>query len=105
MSMEPHNIKNNNELLLQLTKGLFWNCDIKNLDCMRDKEYIIRRILEAGLENDEIIMWKLYSCEDIKNVALNIENLDDDKILYMSFVLKIKETEFRCYKKKPWYRK
>jgi len=92
-------------LLSQLSKEVFWNCDIKNFDYLRDKEYIIKRIIEAGLENDEIIMWKLYSYEDIKNVALNLENLHEDTVSYMGFVLKIKESEFKCYKKKPWYRK
>ena len=97
--------QNNNKLLSQLTKGLFWNFDTEKLDYLKHKKYIIERILEAGLENDEIIMWKLYPYEDIKNVALDIENLDEDKVTYMSFVLKVKETEFKCYKKKPWYRK
>jgi len=97
--------QNGNELLLELTKGLFWNSDIKKLDYIRDKKYIIERILDAGLENDEIIMWKLYSYKEIKKIALNIENLHKDMITYMSFVLKVKETKFKCYNKKPWYQK
>ena len=97
--------QNGNELLLELTKGLFWNSDIKKLDYIRDKKYIIERILDAGLENDEIIMWKLYSYKEIKKIALNIENLHKDKVTYMSFVLKVKETKFKCYNKKPWYQK
>jgi hypothetical protein len=94
-----------NELLLQLTKEVFWNCDINKLDYIRDKDFIIKRIIEAGLENDEIIMWRLYSYDDIKYVALNLENLHEDKVTYMSFVLKVKENKFKCYKKKPWHRK
>jgi hypothetical protein len=94
-----------NTLLLSLTKGLFWNSDVEKLDYLRDKDYIIKRIIEAGLENDEIIMWKLYPFEDIKNIALSIENLHKDKIIYMSFVLNIKEDEFICCKKKQWYQK
>ena len=90
---------------MQLTKGLFWNSDVNTLDYIRDKKYIIERILDAGLENDEIIMWKLYSYNDIKKIALNIENLHKDVVTYMSFVLKVKETDFKCYNKKPWYRK
>jgi hypothetical protein len=93
------------ELLMQLTKEVFWNCDINKFDYLRDKKFIIERIIDAGLENDEIIMWRLYSYDDIKNVALNMENLDEDIVTYMSFVLKVKESEFKCYKKKPWYRK
>jgi hypothetical protein len=94
-----------NELLLQLTKAVFWNCDIDKFDYLRDKKYIIERIIDGGLENDEIIMWKLYSYDDIKNVALNMEYLHEDIVTYMAFVLKVKEDEFKCYKKKPWYKK
>nr|AFK83722.1 hypothetical protein MucpaDRAFT_4567 [uncultured bacterium 35A20] len=93
------------KLILQLTKAAFWNCDLDKFDYSRDKDYIIKRIVEAGLENDEIIMWKLYSYDDIKNVALNIESLRNDIITYYSFVLKVEEKDFICYNKKPWYKK
>ncbi|MDR0312174.1 MAG: hypothetical protein LBI14_01105 [Treponema sp.] len=93
------------ELLLQLTKAVFWNCDLDKFDYLRDKDYIIERIIDAGLENDEIIMWNLYSYDDIKNVALNMEYLHEEIVSYMAFVLKVREDEFKCYKKKPWYKK
>ena len=93
------------KLMLQLTKAVFWGMDLNKLDYIRNKNTIIERIIEAGLENDEIIMWKLYSYEDIKNVALNMENLDEDIVIYMAFVLEVDEKEFKCYGKKPWYRK
>jgi hypothetical protein len=85
------------KLLSQLTKAVFWNCDLDKFDYARDKKYIIERIIEAGLENDEIIMWKLYSYDDIKNVALKMEYLEDDIVTYMAFVLKMKESDFKCY--------
>jgi len=105
MDRDDSLFQSNNKLLLQLTKGLFWNSDVNVLDYIRDKKYIIERILDAGLENDEIIMWKLYSYDEIKDIALNIENLHKDMVTYMSFVLKIKETDFKCYNKKQWYQK
>ncbi|MCL1836172.1 MAG: hypothetical protein FWG46_01355 [Treponema sp.] len=105
MAETDNSHENNNKLLSQLTKGVFWSSDIDQLDYLRDKEYIIEQIIDAGLENDEIIMWKLYSYEDIKNIALNMENLHKEKVTYMSFVLKVKESEFKCYKKKQWYQK
>ena len=93
------------KLMSQLTKAVFWGMDISKLDYIRNKHTIIERIIEAGLENDEIIMWKLYPYEDIKNVALDMENLDEEKITYMAFVLEVEEKEFKCYGKKPWYKK
>jgi len=104
MNNDDKSIKDR-ELLLQLTKAAFWNYDLNSFDYIRDKKIIIERILDAGLENDEIIMWKLYSYDDIKDIAVNMEYLDEDMVTYMAFVLKIKEEDFRCYGKKPWYRK
>jgi len=96
---------NNNKPLQGLTGGLLWNMNFEKIDYLRDKELIIERIIESGMENDEIIMWKLYSYEDIKNIAVNMENLHKDIITYMAFVLKIDEKEFRSYGKKMWYEK
>jgi len=101
----PEDLKENQNILSQFTKGLFWSYDINKLDYLKNKKTVIEQVIEAGLEDDEILMWKLYSYEDIKNVALNIEYLEPDKLPYIAFVLKIKEEEFKCYGKKPWYRK
>ena len=101
--MEP--TINNNIPLLDLTGGLLWNMNFEKIDYLRDKEFIIERIIESGMEKDEIIMWKLYSYEDIKNIAINMENLKKEEVIYMAFVLKINETDFRSYGKKMWYEK
>lgn len=95
----------NQKILSQFTKGLFWSYDINKMDYLRSKDTIIEQVIEAGLEDDEILMWKLYDYEDIKRVALNIEYLEPSDLAYMAFVLKINEEEFKCYGKKPWYRK
>jgi len=97
--------KEKEQLFSELTKGLLWNFDVEKMDYLRDKKQIIERILEAGLENDEIIMWKLYTYKEIKKIALNMENLHKDVVTYLSFVLKVKEKRFKCYGKKPWYQK
>ena len=90
--------ENKNELILGLDKTTFWNCDLNEMDYIKNKKTIIKRIIQNGTENDEIIMWKLYSYETIKDVAINIDYLDKDRLFYMSFVLKLKEKYFKCYK-------
>jgi len=95
----------NKEILSQFTRGLFWNFDKSKLNYRQDREMIIKRVIEAGLERDEILMWKLYDHEDIKNVAINMENLEEEKILYLSVVLHIDKEVFKCYGKKMWYQK
>ena len=95
----------NNKTLLDLTGGLLWNMNFNEIDYVRDKKLIIERIIESGMERDEIIMWKLYSYDDIKEVAINMDNLPKDEVTYMAFVLKINETDFKSYNNKMWYEK
>jgi len=94
-----------NKLLSQLTRAAFWNVNFDKLDYLLHKKLIIERIIDYGLENDEIIMWKMYPYKDIKKVALNMENLHGEIIAYMSLVLNVKEKKFKCYGKKQWYQK
>ncbi|MCL2758954.1 MAG: hypothetical protein FWD22_01945 [Treponema sp.] len=95
----------NQDIISEFTKGLFWNFNTEKLDLLLHKNLIIERVIEAGLENDEVLMWKLYSYEDIKKVAIEIEYLSPEKLNYIAFVLKINEEGFKCYGQKPWYRK
>jgi len=92
-----------NYLLSQLSSHIFWNCNIANLDYHKDKKIIIERIVEYGVEKDEIVMWKLYSYRTIKKIVTKMDNLDQNKIGYLSMIFNIKESKFKCYKKKPWH--
>jgi len=96
---------NNQDILLNFTKGLFWNFNKEKLDFKKHKDLIIERIIEAGLEDDEILMWRIYSYKDIKKVALNMESLLPEKLEYIAFVLKIEEKKFKSYGKIPWFKK
>ena len=85
-----------------IRKEIFWNCEYASLNYIDNKDIIIKRIIQYGNEKEEIIMWKLYTFEEIKNVAINIDNLDRDRLRYMAFVLNIKEEMFKCYKNKQF---
>ncbi|MCL2800135.1 MAG: hypothetical protein FWD28_00050 [Treponema sp.] len=100
-----NNFKKNEFLLTQFTNGLFWNFNKDKIDFFKHKDLIIERVIEAGLENDEILMWKLYKYKDIKKVAINMESLIYEKLEYIAFVLKINEKKFKSYGKLDWFRK
>ena len=98
------NIRNKQptDILYQFSPSLFWNCDVSKLHYKKNKKIIIERIIENGKESDEILMWKIYSYREIKNVALNSLNLEKDKLMYMSFILQIPEEKFKSYEKRQW---
>jgi hypothetical protein len=90
------------EMLKELSPHLFWNIDVSKLDIKKNKKTIIERIIEYGLDNDEIILWKLYNYFTIKKVAVNMDSLPYLRIKYYSFVLNLKENKFKCYKNKSY---
>ena len=56
---------------LPLTKkSLFWDTDIKNIDRVKNKRYVIERILKFGDFDDYRWMRNAYSEEEVKKVIL-----------------------------------
>jgi len=94
--------ENKNILLKELSPHIFWNIDITKLDAQKNRKTIIERIIEYGLDNDEIILWKLYNRHIIKKTAINMSYLPYMRIKYYSFVLNVKEKYFKCYKNKSY---
>jgi len=61
-----------------LTKtSLFWDTDINTIDMVKNKRYVIERILKFGDFDDYTWMRNAYSTEDIKSVILE-ERVDLD---------------------------
>lgn len=60
--------------LTKLSKGLFWDTRIEKINWMRNKEWVIQRVLEYGnsVEINEII--KFYGKDAIKQVFPNIKS-------------------------------
>jgi len=94
--------KNRNKILKELSPHLFWNIDVSKLDVKKNKKIIIERIIEYGLDNDEIILWKLYNYFTIKKVAINMDALPYLRIKYYSFLLNTGENKFKCYRNKSY---
>jgi hypothetical protein len=95
-------IKNTkNSILSQFSPHLFWDTDMGKLDVRRDKTYIIERVMNYGLETDEIILYKLYSFGTIRKTVIQLETLNQRTIAYLSMVLNLKETKFKCFGKIP----
>jgi hypothetical protein len=58
-----------------------------------------RRFCFWGVEiSDEILMWKLYNYNTIKNIAINDVNLNKDRLVYLSVVLNTNINKFKCHK-------
>ena len=92
---------NKNVILSQFSPHLFWDTNLDKLDVKRDKTCIIERVINYGLEKDEIILYKLYSAGTIKKTVTKLETLNQRTIAYLSMVFNLKETDFKCFGKIP----
>jgi hypothetical protein len=92
--------KNKNAILSQFSPHLFWDCRLDKLDVRKDKAYIIDRVMNYGLEKDEIILYKLYSAGSIRKTVTKLE-LNQRTIAYLCMILNLKETDFKCFGKIP----
>jgi hypothetical protein len=68
--------------ILDLSTHLFWDVDLNAMDFEKSKEQIIYKVLEYGLLNDWNIIKEVYGLETIKNVALELRNLDVVTLAY-----------------------
>ena len=90
-----------NDLLLKLSKYLFWDYNVNTLDPNIDKNLILERVFTRGTENDEKEIFNYYGKELIKDAVLNIKYLDKKTLNYLSIVFDISKESFKCYKKTP----
>ena len=83
---------------------LFWDTNIDKIDCEKDKDLIIERVLVFGSENDERLLYALYSEHAIKKTAKKSMNLNDRTIACLSAIFNIPKEKFKCYGKRPYSR-
>ena len=62
--------------------------------------FVLQRVLQYGLLKDWLILKSNLGLERIKSIAVQIPVLDDVSISFLSNLLHIEKSEFRCYKNK-----
>jgi hypothetical protein len=88
------NYKNN--LILSLSPSLFWDVHIGKLDYKKHRDFIIERIVVYGTENDEKLLYKLYTWKEIKRSVIFSDSLTETAVNYISSILDIKKERFKC---------
>jgi len=84
--------------LFDLTPHIFWDVDVESIDVEKNGVFILQRVLQYGLLQDWLILKSSLGYEKIKSIAVSISTLDDVSISFLSNLLKIEKSEFKCYK-------
>jgi len=90
---------NGNFLLKQISKAPFWDINIEYLDYKKNMVFIIERVFVYGNENDEKLLNKIYTLNQIKKSVLKSKELTETVIGYLSVILNIKKEKFNVMPK------
>lgn len=93
------------EVLSYLSPRLFWDANLKLLNVQEHKAYIIKRVLEFGEWNEYLKIKEFYGFDTIVKVALDLRDLDDLTLNFISVVSGRPKEEFRCYKLRSYNQK
>ncbi len=80
-----------------LSKHLFWDTPITNIDLQKNKGFIVQRVMEYGLMNDWNLIKKWYGITEIGRVATQFRTLDPKALAFLVNITGIPLNNFRCY--------
>lgn len=80
-----------------MSKHLFWDANMDDLDLEKHKPYVVKRVLEYGLQSDWVLLKRQLGVAEIANVCKSLRTLDPKALAYISLISKTPKTEFRCY--------
>jgi len=87
--------------LEDLSRHLFWDVNINELDLQKNRKQIIHRVLDYGLMDDWYIIQNYYGIKEIAEIALTIKDLDKKSASFISLISKIPKEKFLCYQSTP----
>ncbi|NQU88491.1 MAG: hypothetical protein HQ541_22315 [Mariniphaga sp.] len=90
-------LQQNTFSITDLSNHLFWDVDPNILDMEKNFCFILSRILEYGLLNDWILLFKQFGLEKITLEAKKIRSLDEKSLHFIAQLSDSKLEEFRCY--------
>ena len=92
------------QIMLQFSPHLFWDMDRNKHDINENSELIIERVVDYGLQSDEILLFKIYSYRKIKKTVTKLDYLNENTLAYLSALFNIRKERFKCFGKKQLHR-
>ncbi len=85
----------------QLSKHLFWDADIAEIDEQKHSRYIIKRVLQYGLFSDWNKLVQNYTLDKIVDTAIHMRDLDKKTASFLALLSGVQKRKFLCYSSKP----
>ena len=82
---------------MKLSEHLFWDTNPEKIDYEKQARQIIERVVSRGRIEDWKQIRDFYGLERIKLEVVRIRSMDAKTMTFLSTILHIPPTEFRCY--------
>ena len=82
---------------LTLSKHLFWDTDPASVDPEKHARKIIERVVTRGRVSDWKSIVAYYGNQRLREEAVKIRSLDAKSLNFLSWILHVPITDFRCY--------
>ncbi len=80
-----------------LSGRIFWDTPIENIHWFDHRGFIIERVMRYGRFEDWELIKKWYGRDTMRAAVVQLRDLDDFSIAFLSLVLSVKKEDFRCY--------
>ncbi|MFN6038125.1 MAG: DUF6922 domain-containing protein [Bacteroidota bacterium] len=84
----------------ELSPHIFWDVSPDLIDHKKNVVFIIQRVLKYGLLKDWLIIKSEIGLQELSEYVVLIPDLDDISLHFLSNLLGIKKSEFKCYIKR-----
>ena len=88
---------NHKSIIEQFSPHLFWDVNRDKLDIEKNKDYMIKQVLEYGLMNDWLLIKEVFGLNAITEAAKTFRTLDKKALTFVSTISNIPLHSFRCY--------
>jgi len=80
-----------------LSSRMFWDTPLENIHWFEHRHFIIERVMRYGQMTDWETIKQWYGPDIMREVVVELRDLDDISIAFLSLVLDLKKENFRCY--------
>lgn len=91
----------------EISKKAFWDVRFSDIDFESNSLYVMEKVFNYGNWTDQVSIMKFYGLDRIRKEIINAGYLRKPVISFLSALLQISKTEFKCYTKMqshplPW---
>ena len=80
-----------------LSRRMFWDTPIENIHWFDHRGFIIERVMRYGRFEDWELIKQWYGRDMMRETVVQLRDLDDISIAFLSLVLSLEKEDFRCY--------